>query len=52
MGLYVVVLIIALVGAYLHLVSTDVLTSVIGLVIGHGTGLFTPAPSTDVIKNG
>lgn len=45
MCLYAFLVIACMVGAYLHLVSTDTLTAVLGLVVGHGTGLFTPAPT-------
>lgn len=50
MVLYVSVLIAALIGAYLKIVSPDLLASVIGVVIGHGSGLFTPAPDSTSTK--
>ena len=55
MVLYVVVLIVCLIGAYLHLVSADTLTTALGLVLGHGIGLFTPAPdgtTKSTVSNG
>lgn len=44
MCLYVFIVIVCFIGAYLHLVSTDTLVAALGIVIGHGAGLFTPAP--------
>lgn len=46
MCLYCFIIVACMIGAYLHLVSTDTLTAALGLVLGHGTGLFTPAPDT------
>ena len=44
MVLYVTTLLCALIGAYLHIVPSDIVVGLLGLVMGHGTGLFTPAP--------
>ncbi len=55
MSLYAFIVIVCLVGAYLHLVPTDILIAAISIVVGHGTGLFSPAPdgtTTKVASNG
>lgn len=49
---YSVVIIATIVGAYLHVVSNDVATSVITFVIGNGTGLFVPVPESKSSING
>lgn len=49
MCLYAFTVLVCLIGAYLHLVSVDTLTVALGLVLGHGTGLFTPAPDGSTI---
>lgn len=51
MCLYGFTVLACLVGAYLHLVPSDILVAALGLVIGHGTGLFTPAPDGSTIAN-
>jgi len=51
MCLYAFIVLVSLVAAYLHLISADTLVAALGIVVGHGTGLFTPAPDGSTVAN-
>lgn len=52
MCLYAFIVLTCLIGAYFHLVSTDMLTAALALVLGHGTGLFTLPPDGTTTTKG